>query len=87
VADKFVYKGILRKDINDGTRIFEELYECDWWLETKKTLSPLNYLLSIILYSDAITFDRLRKTSGHPVFLILETFQISFRTCQNLKFF
>ena len=33
--------------------------------------SPLNHLLSIILYSDATTFDGLGKTSGHPVFLTL----------------
>ena len=33
--------------------------------------SPLNHLLSIILYSDTTTFDGLGKTSGHPVFLIL----------------
>jgi hypothetical protein len=31
----------------------------------------MNYLLSIILYSDATTFDGLGKTSGHPVFLTL----------------
>jgi hypothetical protein len=31
----------------------------------------LNNLLSIILYSDATTFDGLGKTSGHPVFLTL----------------
>ena len=33
--------------------------------------SPLNHLLSIILYSNATTFDGLGKTSGHPVFLTL----------------
>src|ERR1043165_2487357 len=37
-----------------------------------KTLPPLNYLLSVILYSDVTTFDGLGKTSGHPVFLTLE---------------
>ena len=53
------------------TRIFGEPYESNWWLETEKTLPPLNHLLSIILYSDATTFDGLGKTSGHPVFLTL----------------
>ena len=52
-------------------RIFGEPYEEDWWLETEMTLLPLNHLLSIILYSDATTFDGLGKTSGHPVFLTL----------------
>jgi hypothetical protein len=69
VADGFVHKGILKKD--DSGRIFEEQFECDWWLETEKTLPPLNHLLSIILYSDVTTFDGLGKTSGHPVFLTL----------------
>jgi hypothetical protein len=51
--------------------VFGEPYEGDWWLETEKTLPPLNHLLSIILYSDGTTFDGLGKTSGHPVFLTL----------------
>jgi hypothetical protein len=71
VADNFVHKGILNKDKNSGIRIFGEPYESDWWLETEKALPALNHLLSIILYSDATTFDGLGKTSGHPVFLTL----------------
>ena len=71
VADNFVHKGILKKDVNSGTRIFGEPYEGDWWLETEMTLPPLNHLLSIILYSDVTTFDGLGKTSGYPVFLTL----------------
>ena len=69
VADNFVHKGNLRKD--DNERIFGEPYEGDWWLETEKTLPPLNHLLSVILYSDTTIFDGLGKTSGHPVFLTL----------------
>ena len=71
VANNFVHKGILKKDVNSGMRIFGEPYEGDWWLETEMTLLSLNHLLSNILYSDATTFDRLEKTSGHPVFLTL----------------
>jgi hypothetical protein len=71
VSDNFVTKGILKIDVHDGTRIFGELYEGDWWLETEKTLPPVNHLLSIILYSDATTLDGLGKSSGHPVFLTL----------------
>ena len=71
VSDNFVSKGILRKDVYNGTRIFGKPYEGDWWIETEKSLPPLNHLLSIILYSDATTFDGLGKTSGHPVFLTL----------------
>ena len=71
VVDNFVHRGILKKDNITGTRIFGEPYECNWWLETEATLPPMNHLLSIILYSDATTFDGLGKTSGHPVFLTL----------------
>jgi len=71
VANNFVHKGILKKDVNSGMRIFGKPYEGDWWLETEMTLPPLNHLLSIILYSDVTTFDGLGKTSGHPVFLTL----------------
>jgi len=83
VADRFVYKGILKK--NDSGRIFEEQFECDWWLETEKTLPPLNHLLSIILYSDATTFDGLGKTSGHPVFLTLGNLPNWFRNLPEAK--
>ena len=38
----------------------------------EKKIPILNHLLSIILYSDGTTFDGLRKTSGHPVFLTLD---------------
>ena len=30
VADNFVHKGILKKDMNSGMRIFGEPYEGDW---------------------------------------------------------
>jgi hypothetical protein len=70
VSENFVYKGSVQ-DNEDDTRIFGELYEGNWWLETEKTIPPLNHLLSIILYSDASTFDGLGKISGHPVFLTL----------------
>ena len=84
VNDKFVHKGILKKDV-DGIRIFGEVYEGNWWLETEKTLPPLNYLLSIILYSDVTTFDGLGKTSGHPVFLTLGNLPNSFRNSPEAK--
>jgi len=72
VADNFVHKGGLKlSESNRNERIFGEPYECDWWLDTVKTLPPMNNLLSIILYSDATTLDGLGKTSGHLVFLTL----------------
>ncbi|CAG8847949.1 27912_t:CDS:2, partial [Gigaspora margarita] len=69
----------------NGERIFGELYEGDWWLETEKTLAPLNHLLSTILYSDATIFDCLGKTSGHPVFLIFGNLPNWVRNSQNSK--
>ncbi|GBB95829.1 hypothetical protein RclHR1_02620020 [Rhizophagus clarus] len=73
VADNFVHKGVVKvlQDTESETRIYGEPYECDWWLETEKLLPPMNNLLSVILYSDATTFDGIGKTSGHPVFLTL----------------
>jgi hypothetical protein len=85
VADNFVCKGTLKKDVDSGMRIFGEPHEGDWWLETEKTLPPLNHLLSIILYSDATTFDGLGKTSGHPVFLTLGNLPNWFRNTSEAK--
>ena len=84
VADNFVCKGVI-KSSQDGERIFGEPYECNWWLETERTLPSLNHLLSIILYSDATTFDGLGKTSGHPVFLTLGNLPNWFRNSPEAK--
>ena len=84
VADNFVCKGVI-KSSRDGERIFGEPYECNWWLETERTLPSLNHLLSIILYSDATTFDGLGKTSGHPVFLTLGNLPNWFRNSPEAK--
>lgn len=45
----------------------------------------MNNLLSIILYSDATTFDGLGKTSGHPVFLTLGNLPNWFRNSPESK--
>lgn len=72
VSNNFVLRGEPNfSHGNRSERSFGEPYECNWWLETEKTLPPLNNLLSIILYSDATTLDGLGKSSGHPVFLTL----------------
>ncbi|CAG8840325.1 18096_t:CDS:1, partial [Gigaspora margarita] len=68
-----------------GKRVFRELYEEDWWLETEKTLPQLNYLLFIILYSDATAFDSFGKTSGYSVFLILGNLPNWVLNSQNSK--
>ncbi|RGB21923.1 hypothetical protein C1646_776996 [Rhizophagus diaphanus] len=56
---------------NRSERSFREPYECNWWLKMEKTLTSLNNLLSIILYSDVTTLDGLEKSSEHLVFLTL----------------
>jgi hypothetical protein len=60
-------------------------HECNWWLETEKKLPLMNNLLSIILYSDATTFDRIGKTLGHPVFLTLENLPNRIRNSPESK--
>ena len=52
-------------------RIFGEQYECNWWITAEESVPLFQNLLSIILYSDATTFDGLGRTLGHPVFLTL----------------
>jgi Plavaka transposase len=86
VADNFVHKGRPRfSQYNRNERIFGEPYEGNWWLETEKTLPPLNHLLSIILYSNATTFNGLEKTSGHPVFLSLGNLSNQVRNSSESK--
>jgi len=66
-----LFNCLYSQDDRGETRIFGEPFEGNCWLETEKNLPSLNRLLSIILYSDATTFDGLGKSSGHPVFLTL----------------
>jgi hypothetical protein len=66
-------------------RSFGKQYECNWWQRTKETIPLFNNLLSIILYSDATTFDSLGKTSGHPIFLTLGNIPNSFCNLPEAK--
>jgi hypothetical protein len=83
VTDHFVLKK--NKNKNENIRIFGEQYECDWWLTAEKSVPLLQNLLSIILYSDATTFDGLGKTSGHPVFLTLGNLPNWYRNLPEAK--
>ena len=51
--------------------MYAEQFESDWWRDTEKTLSYNRKLLSVILYSDATTCDRLSKTKMHPIYMSL----------------
>lgn len=55
----------------ENQRIYNEQYNCKWWERTQNMLPDKANVLSIILYSDAITCDHLGKTSEHPVYLTL----------------
>ena len=66
-------------------RIFGEQYKCDWWNTAEESIPLLQNLLSIILYSDATTFDGLGRTSGHPVFLTLGNLPNWYRNLPEAK--
>ncbi|GBC42284.2 hypothetical protein GLOIN_2v1848756 [Rhizophagus irregularis DAOM 181602=DAOM 197198] len=72
-------------DDRGETRIFGEPFKGNWWLKTEKNLPSLNRLLSIILYSNATIFDRLGKSSGHPVFLTLSNIPNRVRNLPETK--
>ena len=68
-------------------RIFGKQYEYNWWITAEESVPLLQNLLSIILYSDATTFDGLGRTSGHPVFLTLGNFPNWYRNLPEAKVF
>ena len=51
--------------------LFEEQYNCNWWRWEELKLAIGQWLLSIIIYSDATILDHMGKFSGHPIFLSL----------------
>ena len=55
----------------NGERIYCEQYSGQWWERVHKSLPNNAKVLSIILYSDATTCDRLGKTSEHLIYLTL----------------
>jgi hypothetical protein len=62
-----------KKEVRNGVecRIFGEQYHSNWWKREESDLLLGQYLLSLILYSDATTLDHMGKSSGHPMFLSL----------------
>jgi len=56
----------------DGERCYSEVYNGKWWGKAQDSINEDTKILSIIIYSDATTCDKLGKTSEHPVFLSLE---------------
>ena len=71
-------QNILKRCIFDYTplyheehRIFHEQYNGEWWERVQMSLPKEAKVLSIILYSDATTYNHLGKTSEHPIYLTL----------------
>ena len=56
---------------NEGERIYGEQYNGKWWSKAHNSLPNNGKVLSIILYSNAITCDFLGKSSKHPIYLTL----------------
>src|SRR5277367_4581315 len=55
----------------NGQWIYNELYNEEWWERVQRSLPREAKVLSIILYSDAMTCDHLGKTSEHLIYLTL----------------
>src|SRR5215475_9832247 len=56
---------------HEGQRIYSEQYNGKWWERVQGSLPDKAKVLSIILYSDAITCDHLGKSSEHSIYLSL----------------
>ncbi|GBC40407.2 kinase-like domain-containing protein [Rhizophagus irregularis DAOM 181602=DAOM 197198] len=56
---------------HNGERIYNEQYNGQWWERVQKSFPNGANVLSVILYSDAMTRDHLGKTSEHPIYLTL----------------
>lgn len=65
INKEFIFRG------NASAETYGEQFESEWWINTEKTISIDNYLLSIIIYADATTCDHLGKKSEHPIYISL----------------
>ncbi|RHZ81216.1 hypothetical protein Glove_123g179 [Diversispora epigaea] len=55
----------------ENEQSYGEQYTGNWWKKAKELIPSVAYILSIILYSDAITTDTLGKGSLHPIYIFL----------------
>ena len=55
----------------DGQKLYSEQNTGNWWQRAEASIPPSACILSIILYSDATTTDRLEKNSLHPIYISL----------------
>ena len=56
---------------HEEQRVYSEQYNGQWWERVQRSLPDEAKVLSIILYSDVTTCDRLGKSSEHPIYLML----------------
>ncbi|RHZ81900.1 hypothetical protein Glove_117g511 [Diversispora epigaea] len=71
LMDRMKLINLLNKEKTNNNRNYNEQYTSNWWAQTEKTLPTGSYLLSIILYSDALTTDSLGKNTLYPIFITL----------------
>ncbi|RHZ76637.1 hypothetical protein Glove_194g79 [Diversispora epigaea] len=71
LMDRMKLINLLNKEKTNNNRNYNEQYTSNWWARTEKTLLTGSYLLSIILYSDALTTDSLGKNTLYPIFVTL----------------
>ncbi|CAJ0752513.1 2964_t:CDS:2 [Entrophospora sp. SA101] len=69
----------------DNEKIYGEQYECNWWKDATMQLPKNTSLLSIIIYSDATTCDKLGKKNLHPIYITLGNLPYRIRNSLNAK--
>ena len=57
---------------NKRERVYNEQYSGRWWERVQASLPNNAKVLSVILYSDAMTCNHLGKSSEHPIYLTLD---------------
>jgi len=55
----------------DNNRVYGEQFSREWWEQAQSSILTEAKVISIILYSDAMTCNQSGKTNEHPVYLTL----------------
>jgi hypothetical protein len=71
----------------DGQKLYSEQNTGNWWQRAEASIPPSACILSIILYSDATTTDRLEKNSLHPIYISLGNIPMWRRNKEDAKEF
>ena len=71
----------------DGQKLYSEQNTRNWWQRAEASILPSAYILSIILYSDVTTTDRLEKNSLYPIYISLGNIPMWRRNKEDAKEF